>query len=143
MTFAREQCIADLWTLWAILLGNLGIAVAYAWIPTSLVRILVSASGTPQPGLLMLAVAFISSCGLTHAAGIVVIFRPYYGLESGLLLITAAISLFTGWVFHARVDNIRRAVLDFRAMEERLRDLERQLGGVVAVPAPAEPEPAT
>lgn len=151
MNMAREACISDPTLLWAIILGNLGIALAYFWIPLSVVRVLNSQDMLPQPMLWMLSALFILSCGLSHLVGVVVIFRPYYGLEGGIMIITAFISLTMAVVLHRAVPSIRLEAKEYAALKERVRtlvidlDKERSCRDVAAqavAEAVSQPSPA-
>lgn len=123
MSMAREACISDPTLLWAIILGNLGVALAYFWIPLSVVRVLNAQDALPQPMLWMLSALFILSCGLTHLIGVIVIFRPYYGLEAGMMVITAFISIAMAAVLHRAVRPIRLEAKEYAALKERVRTL--------------------
>lgn len=123
---AREACVHDPLLLWCIVVGNAVVFIAYMWIPISVIRVLRSHT-VPLPLLWMLGGAFILCCGLTHAVGVLVIFRPYYGLESGLLVMTAAISLLAAWIIHRGVPLIRQHLADYKALTERVRDLQCDL----------------
>jgi hypothetical protein len=126
---AREACISDPLLLWAMIVGNCGVFAAYVWIPLSVARVLASQEAIPQPLLWMLAGAFVLSCGVSHAVAVLVVFKAYYGLESGILLLTAAISLVAAAALHRAVRPIRAAVRDYATLQERARtltvDLER------------------
>lgn len=124
---AREACISDPLLLWSIILGNLAIFVAYMWIPFSVARILSSQEVIPQPLLWMLAGSFVLACGISHAVGVVVIFRGYYGLEAGVLLFTAVVSLVAAVAIHRAVDRIRLEVREFAALKDRVRLLDAEL----------------
>jgi len=130
LSIARESCISDPVLLWAIIIGNVLIFIAYTWIPVSIVRVLSSQSKIPQPALWMLASVFIAFCGISHLIGVVVIFQPYYGLESGMLILTAVVSLIAGIVLHRAVRPIRQAMSDYDEMVEKVRtlmiDLDRE-----------------
>lgn len=129
-SLAREACIHDPVLLWGIVIGNTLIFLAYTWIPVSLIRVMRSHT-VPLPLLWMLGGAFVLCCGLTHIIGVLVIFRPYFGLETGLLLMTAAISLLSAWIIHQGVPAIRQHLAAYEALRARVRDLECDLARAV------------
>lgn len=137
---AREVCITDPTLLWAIIVGNALIFIAYMWIPVSLIRVL-RTHAVPLPLLWLLGGSFVLCCGLTHAVGVLVIFRAYYGLESGLLLMTAGVSLLAAWVIHRGVPAIRQHLADYQALKDRVRDLQRDLDRRPAIAASAPFDP--
>lgn len=126
LNMAREACITDPVLLWAIISGNALIFVAYMWIPISLIRVLRSHT-VPLPLLWLLGGSFVLCCGFTHAIGALVIFRAYYGLEAGLLIMTAAVSLLAAWVLHRGVPLIRQHLADYQILKDRVRDLQHDL----------------
>jgi len=134
-SIAREVCITDPLLLWAIVLGNAAVFLAYMWIPISVLRVMRTHAVVPLPALWMLGGAFVLCCGLTHAVGVLVIFRAYYGLEAGLLIMTAAISLLAAWVIHRGVPVIRAQLVEYQALTARARDLQRDLDRALAPPA--------
>lgn len=141
-SIAREACITDPALLWAIIAGNALVFIAYMWIPISLIRVLRSHT-VPLPLIWMLGGAFILCCGLSHAIAVLVIFRAYYGLESGLLLMTAAVSLLAAWVIHRGVPAIRQHLADYQALKDRVRDLQHDLDRrpTLTIPTPTHPLP--
>lgn len=138
---AREACITDPVLLWAIISGNALIFVAYMWIPISVIRVLRSHT-VPLPLIWLLGGSFVLCCGFTHAIGVLVIFRAYYGLEAGLLIMTAAVSLLAAWVLHRGVPLIRQHLVDYQALQSRVRDLQHDLDRRLADSATAIPIPS-
>lgn len=136
-SIAREACISDPVLLWAIIAGNALVFIAYVWIPISLIRVLRSHT-VPLPLLWMLGGLFVLCCGCTHAIGVLVIFRPYYGMEAGFLALTAMVSILAAWVIHRGVPLIRKHLADYQALKDRVRDLQHDLD---RRPAPAASAP--
>lgn len=134
-SIAREVCISDPVLLWAIIAGNALIFVAYTWIPISIIRVLRSHT-VPLPLLWMLGGSFVLCCGCTHAVGVLVIFRPYYGMEAGFLSLTAMVSILAAWVIHRGVPAIRQHLADYQALKARVRELQCDLDRRPTIVAP-------
>ena len=71
------------------------IALADFSIPVTLLHVLRKRKSIPFAHVLVLFAAFIMLCGLTHIMGIWTIWKPYYFLEGGVKVLTAAISVLT------------------------------------------------
>ncbi|MBR9813324.1 hypothetical protein GYB61_05630 [bacterium] len=71
------------------------IALAYFSIPVTLLHFLRKRASIPFAHVLVLFAAFIMLCGFTHIMGIWTIWKPYYYLEGGVKVLTAAVSLLT------------------------------------------------
>jgi signal transduction histidine kinase len=81
--------------LFAFIVGNLGIALAYFLIPLCLRFFIGERKDLPYGYMFKLFAAFILSCGLTHIAKVVTLYQPVYWVEAGLDLWTALVSLVT------------------------------------------------
>lgn len=87
--------------LGAQVLTNLIIALAYFSIPVALwvfVKRRQDLRDLQVKGLFIMFALFILFCGTTHLMDILVIWRPYYWIDTGIRLITALLSLATAWV---------------------------------------------
>lgn len=81
--------------MFAFIVGNLGIALAYFLIPLCLRFFIGERKDLPYGYMFKLFAAFILSCGLTHIAKVVTLYQPVYWVEAGLDLWTALVSLVT------------------------------------------------
>lgn len=81
-------------------------AVAYAWIPVTLIGVWRQRRDVPASWTLVSFAAFIVLCGLTHVLAIVTAFRPLYWLAAEVQVATAAVSLVTAYLLQTRVGPI-------------------------------------
>jgi chemotaxis family two-component system sensor kinase Cph1 len=84
--------------LWSNVLGDAGIAVAYFAIPFLLNYFVKKREGLRFSGIFILFALFILLCGTTHILSIVSVWAPVYRLEGLTKILTAAVSLYTGYV---------------------------------------------
>ena len=73
--------------------SDLLIALSYFSMPWALVYFARRRRDFPYQWLLWMFAAFILACGTTHFLGAVVLWLPVYGLDAGLKLVTAIISV--------------------------------------------------
>jgi len=89
------------WTpglLWSMVIADGVIALAYYSIPIALVHLVRKRQDTRFNWIVLLFSAFIFACGTTHVLAIWTIWRPDYGLETLVKMVTAAISIVTAIV---------------------------------------------
>jgi PAS domain S-box-containing protein len=79
--------------LFMFIAGNLGIAVAYFYIPLALRYFVSRRRDLPYSYMFQLFALFIASCALTHVAQVWTIYQPAYWIEAGLDLWAAIVSL--------------------------------------------------
>lgn len=79
------------------------IAVAYLWIPITLIFVWLRRKDIPLNWTLLCFAAFIVFCGATHVMGIVTVWMPLYWLSGEIKAATAIISLITAWLLTFRV----------------------------------------
>jgi len=84
--------------LWTMIIGNLGIALAYFIIPVALIYLIVKRKDIGFKWIFVLFGAFIFACGLTHIMSAVTLWVPLYGLEALILAIAAIVSLITAFM---------------------------------------------
>ncbi len=84
--------------LWTHVISDALIALAYYSIPFVLVYFARKRPDMPFRHILVLFGAFILLCGTTHVISIWVLWHPDYGVEGIVKALTAATSLFTGFV---------------------------------------------
>jgi len=78
-------------------------ALAYAWLPVTLVRVWRHRKDIPASFTLLCFAGFIVSCGLTHVMSIITIWNPLYWLAGEIKAATAILSLITAWLLSTRV----------------------------------------
>lgn len=83
--------------------ADLLIAVAYAWIPITLLTIRKRRGDIPVDWTLLCFAAFIVLCGLTHVMGIITVWNPIYWLDAQLKLLTGLVSIATAILLRYRV----------------------------------------
>ncbi len=85
--------------LWTHIISDLAIATAYFAIPAVLAVILVHRrKSLPYPEIMILFIAFIAFCGLTHVFATIVTWYPLYEQQGWLKAVTALISVATAVV---------------------------------------------
>lgn len=80
---------------WLHILSDLAIFLAYAAIPASLLFFILRRRDVPLRGIFWLFIAFILSCGLTHATDALMFAYPIYRFLGVMKFITAVVSLTT------------------------------------------------
>lgn len=83
------------WWVWSHAIGDLGIALAYFSIPIALVSFVRRREDLAFKPVFWLFAAFILLCGTGHLVDLATLWLPAYGLEAGVKLATAAVSLAT------------------------------------------------
>jgi signal transduction histidine kinase len=81
--------------LWTHVVSDALIGLSYMTIPLSLVVILWRRRDIPFGGVVWCFALFITACGLTHFMSIVTLWRPIYGIEALVKVVTAAASMMT------------------------------------------------
>jgi len=81
--------------LWTHVISDAVIGLAYMTIPLSLVVIMWRRRDIPFSGVVWCFAVFITACGLTHFMSIVTLWRPIYGIEALIKVVTAAASMLT------------------------------------------------
>lgn len=115
--------------LFAFVIGNLGIALAYFLIPIALRYFIGKRRDLPYAYMFKLFAAFILSCGLTHIAKVLTLYQPVYWVEAGLDLLTAAISLVTAGLLFPLIPLALqlRSPKDLELANQKLQQLTEQL----------------
>lgn len=108
---------------WTHMVSDLLIFLAYAAIPSALLVIVIRRRDLPKSKLLLLFVAFILSCGLTHLVEAGMFYFPVYRFSALMKVITAGVSLTTAVVLAYSLP----AILDLPGM----RDLNTQLRAAI------------
>lgn len=93
---AHGYCL--LWDVWLVssqVISDTLIAFAYFLIPVVLLQMRKLFVWQPPRTLLLCFGLFIISCGLTHVMDIVVIWYPFYWLQTWVKLMTAVASMAT------------------------------------------------
>ncbi|XVJ60444.1 MAG: hypothetical protein HEQ23_14030 [Tepidisphaera sp.] len=116
---ARWNC--GLWSPelgWLHIVSDVSIFLAYAAIPAALGTITFKRRDVPLRPILVLFIAFILSCGLTHLTDALMFYHPAYRLLGVMKLITATVSLVTAFVL---IRSLRGAVQLPRILESHRR----------------------
>jgi anti-anti-sigma regulatory factor len=106
------------------------IALAYAWIPLTLIAVWRKRRDVPVSWTLACFAAFIVLCGLTHVMAIVTAFRPLYWLAVEVQLATAAVSLATAYLLQTRVGPILLTLKSYGDVSRSNVQLEKALADV-------------
>lgn len=109
---------------WFYILSDIGISLAYFAIPFVL-GILVykrRSTGLPFPGIIILFIAFIFSCGLTHLTDAGLFWLPAYKFSALIRFITAVVSI--GAVF--ALIRVAPEALRFKSPEELEKIIEQR-----------------
>jgi len=121
---ARWRCGS--WTPghgWLHILSDVGIWSAYFVIPCVLGYYAVRRRGIPFRGVLVLFVAFILSCGLTHLMEAAIFWWPAYRLAGILKLLTAVVS----WATVFALVRVTPQVMAFRSPAELEAEIAERL----------------
>lgn len=81
--------------VWVHAISDLLIALAYFSIPLALVDFVRRRRDLRFKWIFWMFAAFITACGLTHVAGLVTLWQPYYGAQGLIKAWTAFVSLGT------------------------------------------------
>lgn len=92
--------------LWSHVIGDGLTALAYYAIPFLLLRFVIKRKDLKYKGIFVAFSGFIIACGTVHIFAIISTWYPYYRIEGGLKLFTAAISLFTVYLMYRNFDKI-------------------------------------
>lgn len=76
-------------------LSDLMIAAAYFSIPVIIIRVVRARPDLIEPKIARLFALFITACGLSHAAALLTLWVPAYGLQGVIKVVTAAVSVYT------------------------------------------------
>ena len=116
--------------VWLHIISDLGIAIAYAWIPLTLAYIVKKRQDIPFDWLFFLFGGFIISCGITHVMNIWTLWHPDYWLSGFLKALCASISLCTGVVMVPLIPKVLAipspAQLEAANLALKLENQERQ-----------------
>lgn len=84
--------------VWLHVVSNAVIALAYFSIPLALWTFAKKRPDMPFNKIFILFASFITLCGLTHVFGILVLWKPYYGIEGLVMLLTGIVSATTAFL---------------------------------------------
>ncbi|HJV51244.1 MAG TPA: EAL domain-containing protein [Noviherbaspirillum sp.] len=118
-----------LWTpslLWAYILGDGGIGLAYYSIPAALTYFVRKRSDIHFNWVFKLFSAFIFLCGTTHLLSVWTIWHPDYWLDAGVRLATAAVSALTAIALWPLIPRAVR-MPSTAQLQEAIRALEQQV----------------
>ncbi len=136
--------------LWSVVLGEVLIALAYCSIPISIMFFLSRRHDIEHAGIFHLFSYFIAACSMTHFMDIWVIWHPDYWLQAMVLLVTAALSIWTAvalWKsipqalripsiaqMNESVHHLENVVAELHTAQNQLIEREKQaaLGALVA-----------
>ncbi|MBL6448859.1 PAS domain-containing protein [Fulvivirga sp. 29W222] len=109
---------------WTYILSDIGIWLAYFAIPIILGFFLYKKNGTGLPfsGIMLLFMALILSCGLTHLIDAVIFWQPVYKLSAMVRFLTAVISI--GTVF--ALIKVAPRVIQYRSPQELEKIVEER-----------------
>lgn len=114
---------------WLYIFSDLGIWAAYFAIPVLLLRLVGKIRDTPYYKIILLFVAFIMLCGLTHLMDAIIFWWPAYRLSALIRFATAIISIVTVYKLYRNLPLILslRTVRDLEAEIEKRRIVEDRL----------------
>ena len=125
---------------WLYILSDLGIWAAYFAIPLLLLRLVGKIKDTPFYKVILLFMAFIMMCGLTHLIDAIIFWWPAYRLSALIRFITAIISITTVYKLYQNLPLILslRTVRELEAEIKKRRIVEERLAGSEFLLAEAE-----
>lgn len=122
-----------LWTpalVWLQVLSNGFIGLSYVAISLALILLVRRGKYLPFKGMALAFGTFIITCGLTHFMDILVIWHPYYWLDTALRSITAAASVTTALLLPPLIPRAVSLARGMRAMKSRGVKLEAAVQGL-------------
>lgn len=81
--------------VWLQLISDMLIAVAYIWIPFTLVHLVRKRKDIPFKGILLSFAIFMIACAATHGVKVCTLWRPTYWLSGVISVMAAAVSMTT------------------------------------------------
>lgn len=121
-------CIAwDPRLLWAMVIGNGLVALAYFSIPFALGHFLRRQPNLPFGWMFTLFGAFIFFCGLTHVIDIINLWRPLYRLDAVVMTLTAGVSVATAICLLPLIPRASNYLDEVREQGQRLNEVNQQL----------------
>jgi signal transduction histidine kinase len=116
---------------WLYIISDVAIWAAYFAIPILLLFLLRKRKNVPFQGVLMLFVAFILLCGLSHLMDALIFWWPAYRLSALLRFATAIISVVTVFTLYKTVPTILsfRSVTDYENEIAKRKIVEEKLAG--------------
>ena len=102
--------------------SNLLITLSYFSIPCAILLYVRKKPELSQKTLFWLFAAFIIACGLTHLMGAIVLWKPLYYLQGGIMAVTAAISVMTAVVLWPKIPGL----LAMPTTEELMAEIEKR-----------------
>lgn len=111
----------------AHVIADIFIWLAYMTIPIALVRIARLRRDIPFNSFFFLFAVFIVGCGLTHLAGAITTFAPYYYVDFWVKAVTAVASVGTAWMFwmaFPRIVSLPNPFTTLKMVEDMNKELE-------------------
>ncbi|RYY21718.1 MAG: hypothetical protein EOP41_08080, partial [Sphingobacteriaceae bacterium] len=107
---------------WLYIISDFGIWAAYFTIPILLLRVMIKRKDIPFNGVILLFLAFVFICGLTHLMDAVIFWWPAYRLSAVLRFATAIISIFAA----AALNRVFPMLLALRSVKELKIEIARR-----------------
>ena len=107
---------------WLYIASDLGIWAAYFTIPLLLLRVMARRKDIPFNGVILLFLAFVLLCGLTHLVDALIFWWPLYRLSALLRFATAIVSLFAAYA----LNRIFPMLLALRSVKELKMEIARR-----------------
>lgn len=114
------------------------IALAYVWIPITLIAVWRKRNDIPFNWTLLCFAGFIVSCAVTHVMGIVTVWRPLYWLAGEIKAVTGLISITTAALLTFRVYPALIAIPSADTLRRALERAEREAFAALRATADAE-----
>ena len=115
--------------LWSYAISDSVIALAYLVIPLSLVRIVRRRKDFTYVWMVALFAVFILGCGTTHVFDVINIWKPFYGIDASVRIITALASIGTAVMLLAITPRLILipSARQWEEINEELRSLNENL----------------
>lgn len=114
------------------------IALAYVWIPVTLIAVWRKRNDIPFNWTLLCFAGFIVSCGVTHVMGIITVWRPLYWLAGEIKAVTGLISITTAALLTFRVYPHLISIPSADVLRRALERAEREAFAALRATADAE-----
>ncbi|RYY28655.1 MAG: hypothetical protein EOP41_03035 [Sphingobacteriaceae bacterium] len=107
---------------WLYIVSDLGIWAAYFTIPILLLRVIIKRKDIPFNGVILLFLAFVFLCGLTHLIDALIFWWPLYRLSALLRFATAIVSVFAAYA----LNRVFPMLLALRSVKELKIEIARR-----------------
>ena len=114
---------------WLYIISDVAIWASYFAIPVFLIRLLIKRKDVPMNGIIILFLAFVFLCGLTHLMDAIIFWWPAYRLSAVLRFATAIVSAIAAYALNRAFPMLLglRSVRELKIEIEKRKKTEERL----------------